>query len=316
MANWYVKRGSQTAGPLTQERLKELAIQGNVQESDLVKKGENGNFIPAGQIPGLLPDSDDGDEFETNTQSQSESAAPKKNNTVLIVVLAIVGGGGGLLLILLLVALLLPAIQGARNAARYSQSKNNMKLIGLALYNYHDSYSMFPPGGTTTTEGKPYHSWQASILPFIDQAPLYNEIDFDKPWDDPVNQFVFQQIIPPYLNPAIEDKVSPDGYGLSHYVGNQRVMKKNIGIRFRDITDGTSNTILAVETGQNFKPWGDPTSIADPSTIMGRDKKTAYRGGNHVLLGDGSVRFISKNVDPKTLKQLSIPDDGQIVGEF
>jgi len=317
MANWYVKRGNQTAGPLTQERLKALAVQGKVQELDLVRKGEDGPFVAAGKIPGLIPvaDSEAWDEFEVETQSQSNAPAAKKSNTTLIIVLALLGGGG-IFVILILVALLLPAIQQAREAARRSHSKNNLKQIGLALHNYHDTYRIFPPGGIETTDGKPYHSWQTQILPFMEWAPLYNDIDFDNSWNDPSNQIIFQQEIPLYLNPTIEEKISPDGYGLSHYVGNKLVLKKNIGLRIRNINDGTSNTILAVETGENFKPWGDPTNIAEPADIMGPGKKTSFRGGNHILLGDGSVRFVSEHIDPETLKHLSSPNDGHTLGEF
>ena len=59
MANWYVKRGSETAGPLTQDRIKELAAQVKIEETDLIRKGDQGDFFPAGQIPGLLPDPDE-----------------------------------------------------------------------------------------------------------------------------------------------------------------------------------------------------------------------------------------------------------------
>jgi len=317
MANWYVKRGSQIAGPLTQQRLVELASQGKVQESDLVREGEDGSFKTADQIPGLIPPgkSDNWDEFETNTHPQSASSAPKKSNTTLFIVLAIFAGGC-LLIIPILIALLLPAVQQARNAARRSQSKNNLKQIGLALHNYHDTYGVFPPGGTTTSEGKPYHAWQTSILPFVEQSRLYNQIDFDKPWDDPTNQILFEEEIPQYLNPAIDERVSPEGLGLSHYVGNELLLKKNSGLQLRNITDGTSNTILATETGENFKPWADPTNIANPANLIGRGKKSSYRGGNNVLLSDGSVRFVSENIDPAVLKALSTPDGGEIVGEF
>ncbi|QDT97053.1 DUF1559 family PulG-like putative transporter [Gimesia aquarii] len=316
MANWYVKRGSQIAGPLTLQRLNELAAQGKVQETDLVREGEENDFVPASQIPGLIPEF--GSNFEEDDYqqgSQSQTTSPKKSNAVLWIVVA-VAGGGFVLVILILMALLLPAVQQARDAARRSMSKNNMKQIGLALHNYHDVFSQFPPGGTATADGKPYHSWQTAILPFVDQAPLYNDIDFDVAWDDPSNQIIFEQEIPTYLNPSIEEKISPDGLGLSHYVGNELVMKKNGNIGIRDMTDGTSNTILAVETGQNFKPWGDPTSIAKPTEIMGQGKKSSFRGGNHVLMGDGSVRFVSENIDPETLKNLSIPNDGKAIGEF
>ncbi|MCH9652347.1 MAG: DUF1559 domain-containing protein [Planctomycetes bacterium] len=317
MANWYVKRGTQTAGPLTLERLKELAAQGKIQNTDQVRKGEEGPFQQAGQIPGLIPekDSEAWDEFEVNTQSQSQTTAPKKSNTTLIVILAIFAGGG-LLIIPILIALLLPAVQQARDAARRSVSKNNLKQIGLAMHNYHDTYLVFPPGGTETTEGKPYHSWQTYIIPFMEQGRLYNQIDFDQPWTDPANQSLFQQEIPQYINPAIEEKVSPEGLGLSHYVGNKLLLKTNGNMGIRNILDGTANTIMAIETGQNFKPWGDPTNIAEPAAIMGPGNKTSFRGGNQVLMSDGAVRFISENIDPAVLKALSTPDRGEVIGEF
>ncbi len=317
MANWYVKRGSQTAGPLTQERLKALALQGKVQKTDLVRKGEDGKFVPAGQIPGLIPDpdSDDWDEFEADTQSQSKTAAPKKSNTTLILVLAVLGGGGVLVIVFLL-ALLLPAIQASRDAARRSISKNHLKQIGLALHNYHEVHRFFPPGAIETTDGKPYHSWQTMILPFVDNAQLYNQIDFDQSWTDPANQRYFQLELPIYLNPVIEEKTSPKGLGLSHYVGNKLLLKTNGDMGLRNITDGASNTIMAIETGENFKAWGDPTNLAEPINIMGAGKKLSFTGGNHVLLGDGSVRFVSENIDPVVLKALSTPAGGEKIGKF
>ncbi|WP_339729317.1 DUF1559 domain-containing protein [uncultured Gimesia sp.] len=316
MAHWYVKRGDQTAGPLTQERLKELATQGKVQKSDLVRKGEDGNFVPAGRIPGLIPDTDSDvweEDFQETASSQSKPA--KKSNSTLIIVLAVLGGGGVFVVVILL-ALLLPAIQQAREAARRSQSKNNLKQIGLALHNYHETHRVFPPGGTETTDGEPYHSWQTYILPFMDHASLYNQIDFQQPWSVPENQPLFTQEIPAYLHPSIEEKVSPEGLGLSHYVGNKLFMKTNGNIRMRNITDGTSNTIMAIETGENFKPWGDPTNIADPVNIMGAGKKSSMLGGNHVLMGDGAIRFVSENIDPAVLKALSTPNGGEVIGEF
>jgi len=88
----------------------------------------------------------------------------------LLVVIAIIA---------ILVALLLPAVQQAREAARRSQCKNNLKQYGLALHNYHDSYGMFPIGATGSRDNLPRVSWQVRILPFLDQAPLYNQLDLN-----------------------------------------------------------------------------------------------------------------------------------------
>jgi prepilin-type N-terminal cleavage/methylation domain-containing protein len=135
----------------------------------------------------------------------------------LLVVIAIIA---------ILIALLLPAVQQAREAARRTQCKNNMKQIGLAFYNYHDTHTVFPvnyamrgfPGGGTlppnTNDGPAIansgRSWLQFILPFVDQAPLYNQIDFggvDGTWpglfqNNPNNQQIAQMALSVYLCPS------------------------------------------------------------------------------------------------------------------
>ncbi|MBI1348937.1 DUF1559 domain-containing protein [bacterium] len=104
----------------------------------------------------------------------------------LLVVIAIIA---------ILIALLLPAVQQAREAARRTQCRNNMKQLGIALHNYHDTFNIMPPGainpGVQTQASLPYTSncavecrnapWSLMILPQIDQAPLYNQINFSLP---------------------------------------------------------------------------------------------------------------------------------------
>ncbi|HWL10732.1 MAG TPA: DUF1559 domain-containing protein [Planctomicrobium sp.] len=100
----------------------------------------------------------------------------------LLVVIAIIA---------ILVALLLPAVQQAREAARRSQCKNNLKQVGLALHNYHDTHSCFPPGSVSTRESatcgdagssftrmRKVPNWRAQIWPGIDQSALYNRMDW------------------------------------------------------------------------------------------------------------------------------------------
>ena len=89
----------------------------------------------------------------------------------LLVVIAIIA---------VLVALLLPAVQQAREAARRTQCKNNLKQYGLALHNYHETFGLFPPGGDAQTWGNSNSlNWQAKILPYTDQMSIYTQINFE-----------------------------------------------------------------------------------------------------------------------------------------
>lgn len=232
----------------------------------------------------------------------------------------------GLLLIVLVSLLLigfgLPIYQEVsyhfleRSRSRFRITKNNMKQIGLALHNYHETYATLPPGAILSPNGTPSHSWQALILPFLDQQFLFRQIDFEKPWHASANQEAFQQEVPVYLNPKAKSKTSPDGYALSHFVGNKLVLKSGTDISFEEMHDGTSNTIMAMEIGEHFKPWGDPTSLTEPVNVIGPNKKTLTEGGSFILMGDGRVRFINKIIDPVILKALSTPAGGEEVGEF
>src|SRR5271166_372859 len=97
----------------------------------------------------------------------------------LLVVIAIIA---------MLIALLLPAVQAAREAARRAQCTNNLKQIALAMHNYASANNCFPPAATYTRDGKPLLSWRVLILPYLEQASLYNQFHLDEAWDSPNNK--------------------------------------------------------------------------------------------------------------------------------
>lgn len=96
----------------------------------------------------------------------------KSNGFTLIELLVVIA------IIAVLIALLLPAVQQAREAARRSTCKNHLKQLALAIHNYHDATGAFPIGGTISESTAPMVSWIVRVLPYLDQAPLYNQLDF------------------------------------------------------------------------------------------------------------------------------------------
>jgi prepilin-type processing-associated H-X9-DG protein len=151
-----------------------------------------------------------------------------------------------------LMALLLPAIQKVRQASSRMQSQNNLKQLALACHNYHDSYQKFPPGN----DAKGF-SAAARLLPFIEQDNLYKQIDFDKSVDDKANadtrKVQVKTLLSPLDIPAVSDKYAATNYLFN--AGSKYPLKDNDGlfyldskVKFTDVVDGTSNTLMAGET--------------------------------------------------------------------
>jgi hypothetical protein len=217
---------------------------------------------------------------------------------------------------LILVALLLPAVQAAREAARRTQSKNNLKMIALALHNYHDTNFAFPPGAIVDKDGREYNGWQTMLLPYVEQLSLYNQVNFNVPWDDPKNRAPMQTQVAVYLAPGINEIKDASGYALSHYVGNSELFRKDRVFRISDIADGSANTILVGEAAGNFKPWGYPENWRDPANGIQAGPDSFGRPNSPAagfVMCDGSVHFLSAAVDRGVLKALATPAGGEIV---
>jgi len=252
--------------------------------------------------------------------------------------LPIPGGDGGAASVAVpavLVALLLPAVQQAREAARRTQSKNNMKQIGLAMYNYQDSFNNFPAGTVENANlgVEERLSWMVSILPFLDQAPLYNQIKMDEGCTSATNAGLLENQIVVYKNPGNTIAGTNTDYvgiaGKTEDGPTAELPSKIAGVfgynrktSMRDIQDGTSNTVMVAESTGSTGPWGQGgASTIRPFTqqpyINGPDGIGGpYIGGCHMLLADGSVRFISENIDPTVMENLSTIQDGEVVGDF
>jgi len=217
------------------------------------------------------------------------------------------------------IALLLPAVQQAREAARRTQCKNNLKQIGLALHNYADANGTFPPAFIADETGKPMHSWRVLILPYLDQAQLYNEYDFSQPWDGPTNSRLITRMPAVYACPSNPVQGSNTAY--VGVFGEHCIFRGGEPVKIREITDGTSNTLLVGEATRANIPWMKPADVdvAVHPSIGDPDGFSSYHaGGAQFLLADGSVRFIAQTINALTLQALFTRDGGEVLppGDF
>ena len=212
---------------------------------------------------------------------------------------------------------LLPNLRISGEAARQVQCKNNLKQIGIALYNYHDMYDGLPPACTVDAHGQPLHSWRTLILPFLDQQQLYDNIDLSKPWNDPANAEAYSTHLAVYACPSAS---IPDGHTTClALVGPDCAFQPGQSQRFRNIEDATSNTILVVDVAEaNAVHWMDPTDSANQFFLsFTDDTELSHTGGTHVAFADGAVRFLSAQVTTETRRALTtIAGEEDLSGEF
>lgn len=205
----------------------------------------------------------------------------------LLVVIAIIG---------ILVALLLPAVQMAREAARRMQCSNNIRQIGIALHNYHDTLGSFP-SGSTTGDHKGF-GWSALILPYAEQRNLHGLVDFNYNRWDPENKEAAETVVEMYLCPSDPNdavrgftEYGPGGWAnpethrraVSHYTGvggigqpfqNSGLFQYDKSYAFKAVTDGTSNTLIVIEASSYED--AEPLRVSSGQWIGGENIAWGY----------------------------------------
>jgi hypothetical protein len=207
-----------------------------------------------------------------------------------------------------LVGMLLPAVSKAREAAQRASSTNNLKMIGLAMHNYDATYNGFPPVAISDKKtGKPLLSWRVALLPYLDEDNLYRQFKLDEPWDSDHNMKLAAKMPKVYSHP-IKNKSGDTKTHYRVFFGNGAFFDMNKPKKLRDITDGTSNTVLTVEAEEPVF-WTKPEELPfDPKKDL--PKLLTINGRITLGFGDGSVRSISANIKPETLKLLIQSNDG------
>lgn len=198
-----------------------------------------------------------------------------------------------------MVAAILPGILHAREAARRSVSKNNIKRIMLALHNYHFTHKHFPPAVVMGPDGKTPHSWRVELLPYLDQQELYDQYRMNEPWDSPHNRKIAETVVSAFNNPNSEKSTNASYFVVT---GPGTVFGNKTGIKLSEILGGTTNTIAVLEAKRDI-PWTKPADIPfDGKKVP--EFGGFHTGGYHVGLCDGSVKFLIESIDKDLLKTL------------
>lgn len=237
---------------------------------------------------------------------------------VILIVLAVVGGICLICCGLIGPALFLPAVQQAREAARRTECKNNLKQIGLAIHQYETLHGCYPPAYLTDRNGTPLHSWRVLILPQLGEMSLYNAYNFSEPWDGPNNRQLLAKR-PVVYACASDAKLDANTTSYAAVFGDDCMFRKGAPTRTRDMVDGTTNTIVVAEAASANIPWTKPEDV-DVSLHGGLNDPNGFSSrhvnGFQALLGDGSVRLIPKTISQSTLNAIYTRDGREPPTDF
>lgn len=142
------------------------------------------------------------------------------------------------------------------------------KNIGLALNFYAQVHGHFPPAYQVGPDGKPWHSWRVLILPYIDEQDLYDQYDFNEPWDGPNNRKLWDKMPLVYRCPGFDEAARlrvfdspPCETNYFAVVGPQTAWRGDDSVDVSDVTDGLSNTLLILESSKSAC-WLEPTDLS------------------------------------------------------
>lgn len=270
----------------------------------------------------------------------------------LLVVIAIIG---------ILVALLLPAVQAAREAARRVTCLNSLAQLNLAAHNYEFHWESLPPGVTNPTgpirsEPSGIHvSWMVQLLPYLEHGSAFQNFNQKLGAYAQENEPVRRMQIGSFICPSDPGlgliEVGPSSYVGCHHdsespidADNNGLLYLNSHVRYADITDGSSHTILFGEAkiDADTLGWvsGTRATLRNGSSLAAKQtQQTASTavaavatprdalfvggfssfhsgGGVNMSFADGSTRFMSESIDPLLLKKLANRADGELIEKW
>lgn len=256
----------------------------------------------------------------------------------LLVVIAIIG---------VLMATTVPAVLASREAGRRAQCQSNLSQIAMALQSYENAHEAFPAGvidpqGPIRSQPQGMHQgWLISLLPYLDESNAYRTLDFSASVYAPANAAVrdyWPHVL--FCSSEPDDVAGASSYAGCHHdaeapiaADNRGVLFLNSRIRREDVTDGVSHTLFLGEkrTEPGDLGWLSGTratlrntsltpnevtplpSDADAAALAVGTFGSAHIGGVLIALGDGGVRFVAEEIDPRSWQQLGDRADSKLL---
>lgn len=225
-------------------------------------------------------------------------------------------------------------LSASRDHARAHQCSRNLRQIGLALQNYHDTYKCFPAAYYTDDAGVPLHSWRIRVLPYLEQSTIPDSYHFDEPWNSRYNLAVGRR--GPKKFPDSQDLGSPRpffcplepgsyeqqktsyamivGPGTAFHVGRER--------RMDQFPDGAANTIIVAEIDHDRMHWLEPRDLhVERMSFRINDQAQPSISSQHpqgpaVLFADGRVFRLSPSVSPTLVEALITVEGGESISRL
>ena len=186
----------------------------------------------------------------------------------------------------------------------------NLRTIGVALEDYHETYGCFPPAYTVDSSGKLLHSWRTLLLPFIGRSDIYEQIKLGEPWDSPDNLAVYQNMpIDIYQCPSCPELNNNDKTTYVMITGPACVSDGSHSCCLKDLKKKQCKVIHVIETSTPVR-WYEPKDLkSDEINFKINDRTSPGIGSCHpgivvATFCNGLVKMIDKNIAPEKLRTM------------
>ena len=222
--------------------------------------------------------------------------------------------------IALLIAVLLPQVQQSREAARRAQTRNNLKQIAIAMYNYDDAHRVFCPGSVIDDRGQGHNDWTSAVTTFSQSSSwLVGTRPGELVWDDP-EQFGHWMLLSEncegllFTNSTLGGMKQADGLALNAYSVNSWLFHRNSSVSPRDdrlLAHGRAHTLLVADAFGDYSPIGHPGNWRD--VTIGHRQLHGFgcpaREITQAAMVDGTVRDINTAIDSAPWSKMAGPEE-------